>query len=365
MAVLRHLALRRQAKLTFATTHHGELKTLKYMDDGGEHFENASVEFDEIQLKPTYRLLFGIPGRSNALNIAQRLGLCESIIDDAKQLVEGGVSIEEMVQSLEREKVGTERGREEAEKILEKARGLKKEAEVIMRKAKLEEREVRRIKKEELGKEVEKAKQEISAVVKQVMSEGGASLPNASKARRKVEEIYMTRGQAMTVNQEEEVVLDNTDGMEEGDKVVVRRVGEGEVEVVRVVSKKEVEVGVGGMKMKVKVGDISQLRKFQRVRATQERKSKKKKKDKVYVRTSGNSVDVRGERVNEAVDAVERGMSKAYERGEDVVWVIHGHGTGRLKNGVRKWLAQCDNVERVRDADAADGGAGVTVIDLK
>jgi len=105
-AILRSIAVERRAALTMATTHHGELKTLKYTEGIGEFFENVCVEFDDIAMKPTYRLLWGIPGRSNALAIASRLGLASDIIDDARSMLAAGsdvsnVDFEEMIRNLE------------------------------------------------------------------------------------------------------------------------------------------------------------------------------------------------------------------------------------------------------------------------
>ncbi len=114
IALLKHLAER--TRLTVATTHYGELKSLKYEDD---RFENASVEFDDVKLAPTYRLLWGIPGRSNALSIARRLGLRESVLERAKQQMGGAnEDVNQVIEGLEAQRQRQEKRAEEAERLV-------------------------------------------------------------------------------------------------------------------------------------------------------------------------------------------------------------------------------------------------------
>ena len=125
IALLKHLA--DHTRLTVATTHYGELKALKYEDD---RFENASVEFDDVKLAPTYRLLWGIPGRSNALSIARRLGMKESVLAQAKrQMSSANEDVNQIIEGLEAQRRRQEKRAAEAEKLVAKAENFYKEVE--------------------------------------------------------------------------------------------------------------------------------------------------------------------------------------------------------------------------------------------
>lgn len=374
MAVLKHLAVRRKARLTFATTHHGELKTLKYSDDENAHmFENASVEFDDVLMEPTYRLIWGIPGRSNAIAIAQRLGLDINVVNSARELLrpsdgnENRVDVEKMIRSLEEDKRIAEEERLSAEKSLKEVNRLKDDLSSRLERLKNKENEIRKEQKLQVGKEVDKAKEEIAKVIRE-MQQGGGSAQSASKATNKLKGIeYRSKsnngidGNENNTNSRE-ITLENTDQVEIGDRVVVQGISDGEVEIVGKSSRKELMVAFGPMRMKVKIGDVIAWRKS-KIRQQQNLSVKKKdrgNKNGRIIRTSANSIDVRGERVEEASMKIESAMDKALSMG--ALWIIHGHGTGRLKIGLRKFLHEHSMVQRLEDAQQSDGGSGVTIV---
>ncbi|MCA1993196.1 MAG: endonuclease MutS2, partial [Coleofasciculus sp. S288] len=184
IALLNYLA--DHALLTIATTHYGELKALKYQD---ERFENASVEFDDVSLSPTYRLLWGIPGRSNALTIARRLGLSSEIVSQAQTRV-GGVSedINQVIAGLEAQRRRQETQAKEATQLLQQTERLHQE---VAQKATLlqeRERELKLSQERAVHEELARAKEEIAQVIRQ-LQQGPATAQNAQKATEALNEI--------------------------------------------------------------------------------------------------------------------------------------------------------------------------------
>lgn len=377
MAILRHLAIGKRAALTFATTHHGELKTLKYSDeDSARYFENASVEFDDVRMAPTFKLIWGIPGRSNALAIANRLGLSEEVLEEAQYLLTGTskdgsgsstrVDIEKMISSLEREKNAAEVARDETERQLDEVEQLRAELTDRLERLRESEKSLRRDQKMAMDMEVTTAKKQIARVIKE-MQQGGGSAQAAGKASDKLNKLRLPGSQGSTsplrVGRKTHEAVD-VDDIKVGDRVLVPRLGPNEIEVVELVSRKEVVVAIGGMKAKVGVKEIASLARPRSVRS-EELSSSSGGKDgasgdrRTVIRTAANTVDIRGERVDGAETRVDQAIDKALGMG--AIWVIHGHGTGRLRIGIREFLNGHPLVERIEEAEQAYGGSGVTI----
>ncbi|HEY9734951.1 MAG TPA: endonuclease MutS2, partial [Trichocoleus sp.] len=181
-SLLRHLA--DHARLTVATTHYGELKALKYQDD---RFENASVEFNDVTLSPTYRLLWGIPGRSNALTIAQRLGLNADIVEDAREQV--GVSsqadVNQVIAGLEAQRKAQEDKASEAAKLLAQAEKLHNEVSRKAQMLKERERDLQQQQEKAIQQAITQAKEEIARVIRR-LQQGDATAHDAQKATEAV-----------------------------------------------------------------------------------------------------------------------------------------------------------------------------------
>lgn len=370
MSILRHLAVGKRAALTFATTHHGELKTLKYSkDESARFFENASVEFDDVNMVPTYRMVWGIPGRSNALAIAERLGLDPSVIEEARFLLGGTgdgkngtsarVDIEKMISSLERDKNAAEAARAESEIALRQAAQMRSELEERLRRLKENEAQLRKDQKSAVEGEVKEAKKQIAKVIRE-MQRGGGSAQAAGRASDKLGRMKIS---GLAVKQKEDVPSKpvNVEDIEVGDKVSVPRLSTNEVEVVEIANKKELVVAIGGMRAKVKVKEIVSVNQKE-VAPSMRQESKHASvtsRKQLKVRTAANTIDIRGQTVDSAEPMVEQAISKAIAMG--TLWVIHGHGTGRLRNGIRRFLSQHDLVERITNAEQEDGGTGVTI----
>lgn len=370
------MAIGRKAALTFATTHHGELKTLKYSDeDTARYFENASVEFDDVRMAPTFKLVWGIPGRSNALAIAKRLGLAEHVLEEAHFLLTGTtkdgdrtgtrVDIENMISSLEREKHAAEAARDETERRLKEVQELRSELTERLERLRESEKSLRQDQKLAMDLEVKAAKKQIARVIRE-MQQGGGSSQAANKASEKLGKMRFPGSHAADSERDSGEARQPIEwgAIKVGDRVLVPRLSPNQIEVVEVASQGEVVVAIGGMRAKVKVKEITSVGQRARV-AIEENSSRIKetetqsKKRQMIIRTAANTVDIRGERVEGAEARVEKAIDKGLAMG--AIWVIHGHGTGRLRSGIRKFLNGHPMVERIEEAEQNDGGSGVTI----
>jgi DNA mismatch repair protein MutS2 len=357
IALLEYLA--DQAQLTVATTHYGELKALKYQD---ERFENASVEFDDVSLSPTYRLLWGIPGRSNALAIARRLGLKPEVVDQAQTRV-GGVSedINQVIAGLEAQRRRQETKATEATQLLQQAERLHQE---VSRKATLlqeRERELKLSQERAVQSALAEAKEEIAQVIRQ-LQQGPKSAQNAQKATEGLAEIAQRHLPAPPPKQKPGF------RPQVGDRIRIPRFNQ-TAEVLSTPDEDgELTVRFGLMKMTVTLADVESLD-GQKAEMSVKPKPAPAPSPAVVsppappVRTSKNTIDIRGSRVADAEFEIDKAITQAVTSG--ALWIIHGKGTGRLRQGVHEFLERHPLVDRFELTQQAEGGAGVTVAYLK
>jgi len=355
MALLRYLA--DHARLTVATTHYGELKALKYQD---ERFENASVEFDVESLSPTYRLLWGIPGRSNALAIARRLGLLEAVVEQAEQVLGTGSQedVNQVIAGLEAQRKQQEARSKETEDLLAQTEKLHNE---IRRKADMlreRERDLRQQQEVAIQQAIAEAKGEIAKVIRR-LQQGDATAQDAQKATEAVDKIAQNR-----IPAPQAPAAKPKPGFKPraGDRVRLPSLGQTAEVLTEPDEDGKLTVRFGLMKMTVGLADIESL---QGEKA--EVPVKPKPQDTVptaqaappgpTVRTSRNTFDLRGMRVTEAESVLEDALATA----SGAIWIIHGHGTGKLRRGVHEYLKTHPQVQRFEAAEQADGGTGVTV----
>ncbi|MEH1847317.1 MAG: endonuclease MutS2 [Nostoc sp.] len=354
IALLQYLA--NHAQLTIATTHFGELKALKYED---ERFENASVEFDESTLSPTYRLLWGIPGRSNALTIALRLGLKPEVVEEAKtQVGEATDEVNQVIAGLEAQRRRQETKAAEAQNLLQQAERLYKE--VSAKAASLEEREssLRVSQEVAVQQAIAQAKGEIAQVIRRLQK----GTPTAQEAQQATNALNQIDQQYQPVTPAKPKV-----GFmpKIGDRIRVPKLGQTADVITAPDQDGELSVRFGLMKMTVKLEDIESLD-----GQKPEPVVKPKPAPAVVtpppqsvpeIRTSQNTIDLRGKRVADA----EYILDKAISETTGPVWIIHGHGTGKLRQGVHAFLQQHSRVNNYEPAEQADGGSGVTVAHIK
>ncbi|NBD17936.1 MAG: endonuclease MutS2 [Cyanobacteria bacterium] len=357
IALLQYLAER--VRLTIATTHYGELKALKYQD---ERFENASVEFDDETLSPTYRLLWGIPGRSNALTIARRLGLDPEILEAAKNKMGGdSEDINQVIAGLENQRREQEEKAQEARQLLEQAEKFYQEVSSRAQALEAREADLKRSQEQAVNEAVSEARQEIAQVIKQ-LQQGEKTGQAAQKATATVNEIATRHRPKQETPKpkpkyqpqvREQVRLPK---LSQTGEVLTEPNAEGKL-----------TIRLGLMKMTVSLADIESLDgKKPELPQKQQKAStstaKKPASGAPTVRTERNTLDIRGYRVAQAESQLENAIRSQTSA---ALWVIHGKGTGKLRQGVQEFLKQHPQVERYETAPQNEGGSGVTVAYLK
>jgi DNA mismatch repair protein MutS2 len=355
IALLQYLA--DHAQLTVATTHFGELKTLKYIDS---RFENASVEFDDATLKPTYRLLWGIPGRSNALIIAQRLGLNAQVIAQAQvQLADTTDAVNQVIAGLETERRHQESKAQAAVQLLHQTEHLHQQVAQKASDLKAQEQALRQQQENAIQEEIRRAKQAIAQVIRDLQQQPKSALA-AQEASQRLEKIANKR----LPSRQKRPVLSQSQGFKPqvGDRVRIPSIDQ-KAEVIEVTAAQELIVRFGLMKMTVKPTEVESLtgEKVEPQPVSKKAELTPKKEHPPapppLIRTTQNTLDLRGSRVADAEVALEEAITKT----QGPLWIIHGHGTGKLRQGVQAYLEQHPQVQRYEFADQTDGGTGVTL----
>ncbi len=361
-ALLQHLAER--ARLTIATTHYGELKALKYADP---RFENASVAFDEQTLSPTYRLQWGIPGRSNALAIARRLGLAETVLRQAETQLEplGEGDVNQVIAGLEQQRQRQQEAAEDAAALLARTELLHEELLLRWQQQKEQSAELQEQRRQQLELSIRSGQQEVRRIIRRLRQ--GEKTGEASNA---LGETARQAGQRLkTLQQQHRPASERREHRgwrpAVGERVRLLALGKA-AEVLAISSDgRELTVRCGVMRSTVELAAIEGLAGEKPAPPPEPQVVVKGQRGLAArgaeVRTERNTVDVRGLRVHEAEAAVEEQLRAA----NGPLWVIHGIGTGKLKRGLRAWLETVPYVERVSDAERGDGGAGCSVVYLK
>ncbi|MGM9924569.1 MAG: endonuclease MutS2 [Bacillus sp. (in: firmicutes)] len=338
-----------------ATTHYPELKAYGYNRDG---VINASVEFDVETLSPTYKLLIGVPGRSNAFEISKRLGLHERIIRDAKSYIgEDTNKVENMIASLERSRKEAEDERVEARDYLRSAEKLHNDLQKeLVQFYEQKDAEIEAA-KEKAQQIVEKAKAEAEEVISELRDLRLHKLADVKEhelieARKKLENA------APTLSKKVKPAPKQEHAFEAGDEVKVLSLN-GKGTLLEQTGKKEWLVQIGILKMKVKEADMEYI-KPQKVVETKPLAIVKGKDFHVSL-----ELDLRGERFENALMRVEKYIDDALLAGYPRVSIIHGKGTGALRQGVQEYLKNHRAVKRIRFGEAAEGGSGVTIVEFK
>ncbi|MGG3565169.1 endonuclease MutS2 [Priestia megaterium] len=341
-----------------ATTHYPELKAYGYNREG---VVNASVEFDIETLSPTYKLLIGVPGRSNAFEISKRLGLSAEVIERAKGYIGSETNkVENMIASLEDSRRQSEHELEEAEELRKEAQKLHKELQSQI----IEFNEKR-------DKLYEKAEEKAQATVKAASEEAEKIISDLRKmsqknhalvkehelieARKRLEDAVPTLEKSKkkpAAPKKQERTL------QAGDEVKVLSWGQKGTLVERV-SNNEWQVQMGIMKMKVKEKDLEYISSPKPV----ETKPLATVKGKDY--HVNLELDLRGERYENALIRVEKYIDDALLANYPRVSIIHGKGTGALRKGVQEYLKNHRSVKNIRFGEATEGGSGVTVVEFK
>jgi len=357
IALLQYLAS--NAQLTVATTHFGELKALKYEDD---RFENASVEFDNQSLQPTYRLLWGIPGRSNALTIAHRLGLNHEIVELARGYIgDNEQDVNQVIADLEAQLRRQERKTKQASKLVTQAERLHEEVSLKASALQAQEQKLRQQQELAVQEAIAEAKKEIARVIRK-LQQGPVLAQRAQRATEEINKIAEIHLPSKTAPPKPKPAYKP----QVGDKVRIPSLGQtGDVLNVSEADA-EVTVRFGLMKMTIAFTEIESLD-GQKVEQPKPKPAAtiEPPKPGPVVQTESNTVDLRGSRVADAEAVLEDAIAKGYASGTGALWIIHGKGTGKLREGVHDFLQQHPQIDRFELAQPHSGGTGVTIAYFK
>ena len=362
MSMLEHL--HKNEVLTMVTTHYSELKTFAY---GHEGMENASVEFDPVSLRPTYRLLMGVPGSSNAFNISRRLGLAEDIVVQAGRLLnQEHVHMETVLQELDSERRKFESGSQEIERLRIESEHLRNELAHAKQDFERRKNEMLRKAREQADDIYRRSRRESEAVLKELRSmkadfDTKRLEQAAEEARKKLnktlsEDAPLPEGAPLT-----------KETAKKGLNVFVTTLGKNGTIID--VNGNDVTVQVGILKMNVPAKKCL-VTKAQPVSAEPESTKKRKKagySHQMFVAKSSSAkqeVDLRGMTLNEAIPIVDKAIDDAMLAGISQLRLIHGKGTGALRAGLTAYLQNNRFVKKLEMASLETGGSGATVIDL-
>ena len=345
---------------TLVTTHYSELKLFALSTDG---VENASCEFDVQTLRPTYRLLIGVPGKSNAFAISQRLGLPEFLIEDAKEVLSHeDVKFEDVITDLEINRKSLEIEREKAEEYRKEAERLRVEAQKQREKLNSQREKIIRKANEEARILISDAKDEADKVLKEIRKLQRTGNTKAIEEKRqslkdkmsKVES-KLTKNEKKNYNVPEKLVI--------GDKVKVHSLNQSGVVATLPDKNGNVTVKTGIMKVTVSIKDLSLDQSDSVIMATPKRFASSIKRKKAS--NVSAEIDLRGCLADEAIDLVDKYLDDAYLAGVSPVTIIHGKGTGALRKAVHTFLKTNAHVKSFRLGQYGEGESGVTVVELK
>ena len=343
---------------TAVTTHYSELKAFAIATPG---IENASLEFDVETLSPTYKLLIGIPGKSNAFAISKRLGLTDDIIDSAKEYIsQENIRFEDIITDLEisRKQVSYEKDR--ATEYRREAEKLKKEFESQKEKLEAQKEKIIEKAKEEARQIYKGAKEEADAIIKEIAAKGreNASYGELSSSRQKItEKISDMSANALSGGRN----LAPPENLKEGDRVFVVTFGKQGILLTEPDLNGDVFVQANNMKMKVPFKDIMS----DRTKAPKKQQPKFETKVKSgKAQNISPEIDLRGQLVDEALGNVDKYLDDAYLSGLKKVTLIHGKGTGALMNAIRAYLKTNPHVKYSRPGTFGEGEMGVTIVEL-
>lgn len=346
--------------LVCCTTHYQELKEFALVTDG---FENASFEFDIENLKPTYKLLVGIPGKSNAFAISKKLGLDEQILNVANaHLKEDKVSIEELLKNIYDNKLKVEKQVEETEKNLRQVEALRKSLEKkqddvlekrakMLEDAKLEARDI-----------LLSAKEEATEIIHELSA--SVDLKQANNLRNKLNDKIRNINSIHYSGQDNSFESINKNDIKDGLNVYISSLGTNGIILGNTVNKSnEVQVQVGSMKMNVKLSDLRKL--SSNVSTTSKSTGKVTTEKSSKTKVISPEINVIGQNVDEAIYVIDKYLDNCASANISPVRIVHGKGTGKLREGIHSFLKKHPHVKSFRIGTFGEGEMGVTVVEIK
>ena len=335
------------------TTHYSEVKAYGYNEEG---IETASMEFNVETLSPTYRLLIGIPGESNALTIARRLGVSEEVINKAKSYIsDDNKKIEKMISNIKDKADELDIMKRQVEFLKEAAQRDKEAFEEKLRVLEKEKNDILKEAYEKADRMMKEMQSKAAALVEKIQKEDNKKedIKNVQKSLNMLRSALQD-DKTKTVTEKPKVA--RKVDFKVGERVFVNSLNQF-ANILKInLSKETVQVQAGILKLEVSLDDVKVV---------------EEKKQKVYNSFSHkktavrSEIDLRGKMVEEAVYELETYLDRAVMNSYNEVYVIHGKGTGALREGILNYLKKCPYVKEYRIGGHGEGGLGCTVVTLK
>ena len=348
--------------LTLATTHYQELKKYALVTDG---VQNASVEFDIENLKPTYKLLIGIPGKSNAFAISEKLGLKKEIIDYATSLLEkNDIDFESLLKSIYDDKLKIEKEKEQIEKNLHQVELLKnnlqrddskirEQEKEIINKAKLEARNILLDAKDDATSMISKMKE---------ISDSSSELKELNNMRNSLNNSI--KNISLSGNDELNVTPLNESEIVVGAKVFVSTLGQNGIVTSKISKSKEVQVQIGLIKTNVSIKFLEKPKNL-KDDLTSKPISSYSTRGSSKTKTANSEINVIGLTVAEAIPLVDKFLDDCFLAKLQTARIVHGKGTGKLRQGIHSFLKKNKRVKSFRIGTYGEGEIGVTIVEMK
>ena len=344
-----------KSDITLATTHYGDIKALKYSDP---RFENVSVAFDEESFKPRYILNWGIPGRSNALSISKRIGLDERILNEAANYLKPKEveNINNIIKGLEEEKIKQQKSAEAAAELIARTEILHDQLKENYEFQKLNAEKIQENERYKLSKHIISAKKEVINLIKKLRdknADGDDSRLIGNRLKAIEQEHLSHKNIEKAISWNPQV----------GDFIKIKSLNS--IGQITDLDKKGefFEVTCGSFRSTLTLNDFEGINgekpnlKNSKIEINSSREDFSFSK----IRTSKNTIDVRGLRVHEAEVIIEDKIRKFH----GPLWIVHGIGTGKLKKGLRTWLSGLNYVDKIEDAATNEGGPGCSIAWIK
>ncbi|NVF11920.1 endonuclease MutS2 [Anaerococcus sp. AGMB00486] len=351
--------LKNKKAMTFATTHYSELK---YYALESEDVMNASVEFDIETLSPTYKLIIGTPGKSNAFEISKRLGLDSEILANAKSLLsDENKNFNTILEQLDKNKKDLEKKNKEIESYKKNIKQARNNLLDLSKKIEKQKEKIIKDAEDKANEIIEAANESSQEMLKMAKKSRNANTSNIDRSLNEIRNKYKSsRIERDEKNIGPKLSKNAPETLKVGDIVIIEGLNE-KAEVIEAPDEKgNIKVQMGILKMESNIKNVTKTRSKDKIRENINKIYKTKKA--MYI---SPTLDLRGQRYDEALRNFDKYLDDAILAGLDQAKIIHGKGTGALRKGINDYLKNNTRIDSYRPGNEKEGGFGVTVVKFK
>lgn len=351
--------LKNKNTMTFATTHYSELKYYALEKNG---VMNASVEFDLDSLSPTYKLIIGTPGKSNAFEISKRLGLNKEILANAKSILsEDNKNFNTILEELDQNKKEMEIKNQEIEDYKKKIKKARNDLLSLSEKIKKEEKEIIKKAEDKANKILEDANKSSQEMLKIAKKSKNANISDIDRSLNDIRNKY----KSSKIEKDENIIKEKRSknapqNLKVGDNVIIEGLNEKALVIENPDEKGNIKVQMGILKMDSNIKNVTKVKSKNKTKENTNRIYKAKKAMHI-----SPTLDLRGQRYDEALRNFDKYLDDAMLSGLDQAKIIHGKGTGALRNGINDYLKNNKMIDSFRPGNEKEGGYGVTIVKFK